>query len=113
MQRLFFAGEGASRVREVCAGNGVPPSLIKALVHLSAEEPQAMRDLAEHWACDASYVTALIDGLEERGLAERRPHPTDRRVRTVVLTEAGARVRATVTGRLWEPPPAFKGAIPS
>ena len=48
-----------------------------------------MSDLAETWGCDASYVTTLADGLQERGLAERRPHPTDRRVKTIVLTPEG------------------------
>jgi DNA-binding MarR family transcriptional regulator len=91
----------------VCKSIGIPPSMIKTLMHLSTDQPRAMRDLADTWACDASYVTALIDDLEERGFAERRPHPTDRRVKTVVLTTKGAEIRDLVTARLWEPPAAF------
>jgi DNA-binding MarR family transcriptional regulator len=34
-------------------------------------------------------MVATIDGLQERGLAERRPHPSDRRKRAIHLTEAG------------------------
>lgn len=34
-------------------------------------------------------VVRLVDGLEQAGLLERRPHPTDRRVRTLWLTHAG------------------------
>ncbi len=34
-------------------------------------------------------VVRLVDGLEQAGLVERRPHPTDRRVRTLWLTQAG------------------------
>jgi DNA-binding MarR family transcriptional regulator len=105
--RLMFDGEGHGRMPQVCRSIGIPPSMIKTLMHLSPDEPQAMRDLADHWGCDASYVTALIDDLEERGFAERRPHPTDRRIRTVVLTAAGAEVKGRVTEKLWEPPPAF------
>src|SRR5215510_8754092 len=87
---LMFDGQGHGRIPEVCRAAGVPPSMVKTLMHLSPDEPKPMRDLAEHFACDASYVTALVDDLEERGFAERRPHPSDRRIRTVVLTAAGA-----------------------
>jgi len=34
-------------------------------------------------------VVRLVDGLARAGLLERRPHATDRRVRTLWLTEAG------------------------
>ena len=34
-------------------------------------------------------VVRLVDGLEQAGLLERRPHATDRRVRTLWLTPAG------------------------
>jgi DNA-binding MarR family transcriptional regulator len=69
-----------------------------------------MRDLAEHFGCDPSYITELVDGLEEGGLAVRQPHPTDRRVRTVVLTERGAEARAQVQKVMWQVPDAF-GAL--
>ena len=105
--RFMFGNEWRERMQTVCRASGISPGLVKALMQLSPDEPRAMRDLAEHWACDASYVTALVDGLEERGLAERRPHPTDRRVKTVVLTPAGAQAKAEVSTRLWEPPAAF------
>jgi DNA-binding MarR family transcriptional regulator len=36
-------------------------------------------------------VTDLIDGLEARGLVARGPHPSDRRVTLLHLTEAGTR----------------------
>ena len=34
-------------------------------------------------------VVRLVDSLEHAGLLERRPHPTDRRIRMLWLTEAG------------------------
>ncbi|MGH9279884.1 MAG: MarR family winged helix-turn-helix transcriptional regulator, partial [Acidimicrobiales bacterium] len=94
--QLMWQGEAHGRMQQVCRSIGIPPSMIKSLTHLSEDNPQAMRDLADSWGCDASYVTALIDDLEERGFAERRPHPTDRRVKTVVLTPKGAEVRDMV-----------------
>ena len=38
-------------------------------------------------------MVSLIDELEAKGLAKRRPHPNDRRAREVVLTAKGRRVR--------------------
>jgi DNA-binding MarR family transcriptional regulator len=49
---------------------------------------QAIGDAA---GVDPSTMVATLDGLEERGLAERRPHPQDRRKRAVYLTELGER----------------------
>jgi DNA-binding MarR family transcriptional regulator len=34
-------------------------------------------------------MVAIVDGLEGRGLLERRPNPNDRRVRELHLTDAG------------------------
>jgi DNA-binding MarR family transcriptional regulator len=67
-----------------------------------------MRELAEHFSCDASYITSLVDGLEEKGLAERRPCPTDRRVKTVVLTPHGASAQQQLFEMMWEPPRSFQ-----
>jgi DNA-binding MarR family transcriptional regulator len=38
---------------------------------------------------DPSTMVATLDSLEERGLAERRSHPDDRRKRSVYLTKKG------------------------
>ncbi|KAB8168819.1 winged helix DNA-binding protein [Streptomyces sp. 3MP-14] len=58
------------------------------------EEPTPMRALAEVLSCDASHVTGIVDGLERRGLVERRAAPKDRRVKLVALTDEGRRRRA-------------------
>ncbi|GAA3527076.1 hypothetical protein GCM10022222_07590 [Amycolatopsis ultiminotia] len=58
-----------------------------------AVDPVPLRKLAVQLRCDPSNVTLLSTQLEEKGLAERRPHPRDGRVRTLVLTEKGADVR--------------------
>ena len=56
-------------------------------------DPVPLRQLAGRLGCDPSNVTLLSDRLEEKGIAERRPHPDDGRVRTLVLTPAGEAVR--------------------
>jgi DNA-binding MarR family transcriptional regulator len=107
LQELLMNGEMQARMRNACELIGVPPSIVKTLFHLAPGEPIAMRDMAEHFGCDASYITELVDGLEEQGLAVRQPHPTDRRVRTVVLTEQGTEAREKVQQVMWAVPEVF------
>jgi DNA-binding MarR family transcriptional regulator len=88
----------------LAASFGLNPGAMHALLQLDPDEPQSMSSLAGAWKCDASNVTWLVDRLEEHGLAERRAHPTDRRIRTVALTRRGAKVRSQVEARMYEAP---------
>src|SRR5205807_565968 len=107
LQELLMNGEMQSRMRSACEAIGSTPSIVKTLVQLAPDDPVAMRDLADHFGCDASYITELVDGLEEQGLAVRQPHPSDRRVRTVVLTDKGAKARETAQQVMWQVPEVF------
>jgi DNA-binding MarR family transcriptional regulator len=107
LHEIFFVGTVRDRLRDAGTTMGVSPSLMKALFFLEPDESVRMGDLAEHLSCDASYVTNLADMLEERGLAERRPHPTDRRVKTLVLSAAGVAAKQQMFDLIYEPPPAL------
>ena len=80
----------------------VPAPFIKALHTLDC--PMAMKELGKRMHCDPSFVTLLADMLEKRGLAKREPHPADRRVKNLVLTEQGEalkrQVEAEITARM-------------
>jgi MarR family transcriptional regulator, organic hydroperoxide resistance regulator len=80
------------------------PNDARALSSLDRVAGRTMRDLAEQWECDASNATWIVDRLERFGLAERREVPTDRRVRQVVLTARGERVRAELLEEFHTPP---------
>src|SRR5207302_10388758 len=71
----------------------ISPGHGKALISLSIDSPPPMRVLADELHCGASFVTSIGDKLERRGFVERRPSPTDRRVQTVGITEAGPNAR--------------------
>jgi DNA-binding MarR family transcriptional regulator len=78
---------------------GLTPPHVALLVSLISG-PQRMGDLAAVLVCDASYITTLVDRLEELGLAERRAGTADRRVKEIVLTARGQqatkKIQATV-----------------
>ena len=107
LHEIFFSGGVRDRLNAASATIGVSPGLMKALFFIEPDESVRMGDLAEHLSCDASYVTSLADALEERGLAERRPHPTDRRVKTLVLTAGGVAAKQQLFDLIYEPPPEF------
>lgn len=86
---------------------GLTPNDARALTGLSQQTGRTMGSLAEEWKCDASTATWIVDRLEAKGLAERRSHPTDRRVTLVVLTPLGARTRAKQMARVYVPPRAL------
>jgi DNA-binding MarR family transcriptional regulator len=66
-----------------------------------------MGEVAKLLACDSSNVTWITDRLEERGLVERTPADHDRRIKLLVLTDEGRRVRGQIDARLSEPPAAI------
>jgi MarR family transcriptional regulator, organic hydroperoxide resistance regulator len=83
------------------------PVQAHALRRLDPERPLAMSALAEALYCHASNVTGIVDRLESRGLVARTPGTDDRRVKTLVLTPEGTKVRARVIDLLTEPPAAL------
>jgi MarR family transcriptional regulator, transcriptional regulator for hemolysin len=63
------------------------------LLQLSrASTPMRQKDLAEALFLDSSSVVRLLDALQANGFIERREHPEDRRVKTIILTEAAQEV---------------------
>jgi MarR family transcriptional regulator, organic hydroperoxide resistance regulator len=91
----------------VAARFGLTPTQALALRDL--ERPVAMARLAGTLGCEPSNVTAMAGRLEARGLVERRPLDTDRRVRQLVLTDAGRRLRQEFVAALFTGVPAVAG----
>jgi MarR family transcriptional regulator, lower aerobic nicotinate degradation pathway regulator len=94
----------ASRRRFVKAlePEGLHPRHFGVMTMLAAHPGMSQHQLHEKTAIDPSSMVAVIDELEARGLAERRPDPADRRARQVFLTEQGeqalGRIRALAAG---------------
>ncbi len=66
-----------------------PASGLVLSILADAEDPLPPHEIAERLIVSRATVTGLVDSLESRGLAQRRPHPTDRRMLLVAITERG------------------------
>jgi MarR family transcriptional regulator, organic hydroperoxide resistance regulator len=84
---------------------GLRPMQLHALRLIEPGVEVPMSSLAGKLFCDASNVTGIVDRLEARGLIERRPAEHDRRVKLLVLTDAGDRVRRIAQRQMMQPPP--------
>jgi MarR family transcriptional regulator, transcriptional regulator for hemolysin len=56
-----------------------------------AQRPLSQSDLAEHLGVEGATMVSMIDRLVKAGLVLREPSTEDRRVKRVLLTEAGNR----------------------
>lgn len=108
MSDLVLADDRRAAVSEAL---GLSFARVRALRRLAAE-PLTLRALAEELNADPPYVTLVVDDLEQRGLVERRPHPSDRRAKLVRLTRAGRAAVAKAEKILDEPPVALRN-LPS
>jgi DNA-binding MarR family transcriptional regulator len=91
--------------------SGLRPAAFGALRVL--DEPRAMSEIAGFLRCDNSNVTGIVDGLEARGLAERKSSPGDRRVKLIALTAEGRRLRARLMREARKPPAWLKDLSPA
>jgi MarR family transcriptional regulator, organic hydroperoxide resistance regulator len=99
-------GQQRRRFLLAAAALDLHPAQAGALLQLAC--PLPMNELAAVLACDNSNVTGLVDRLEARGLVTRRASPEDRRVKRVVLTPEGERLRAQLLERVGRPPAGFE-----
>jgi MarR family transcriptional regulator, transcriptional regulator for hemolysin len=58
----------------------------RALLYIARNEGLSQAAVATMLDIEPIALVRLLDRLHEEGLVERRPHPTDRRVRTLWLT---------------------------
>jgi DNA-binding MarR family transcriptional regulator len=62
-----------------------------ALFELVDSGPLRLNDLAQRMGTSAPTSSRAVDALDELGLVERHPDPTDRRAITIKLTDSGRR----------------------
>lgn len=83
---------------------GLSAAESRALASLDPAHGRSMRALAREWGCDPSNATWLVDRLEAQGLARREKVESDRRIKSVVLTPKGTRLRTRLRIAFYKPP---------
>jgi MarR family transcriptional regulator for hemolysin len=61
-------------------------------VAAKARQPLSQSELADRLAVEGATMVAMVDRLVKAGLVRREPSTADRRVKRVVVTEAGYRL---------------------
>jgi DNA-binding MarR family transcriptional regulator len=97
LRALILAGERYRQVLSDYVGLGVTET--QAVSYLTVHGDRGQNELATDLGLSSGASTALVDRLERQGIAERYPHPSDRRRTLVRLTDRG---RAVVReSRVW------------
>lgn len=92
------------QTRMAAADAGLSPVSALTLIRLDPAVPLSQKELAERLHCSPSTVVDPTDRLEQRGLVVRQTHRDDRRVKVLVVTDEGRRVRDRLVSELFAPP---------
>jgi DNA-binding MarR family transcriptional regulator len=88
-------GRLVRHMRAAAAQHELSLTEIAVLGRLGRDGPATTAELARAEGMRPQSMSAAVAALEERGLVERKPHPTDGRQVNIALTEKGAAVRAS------------------
>ena len=87
LRALILAGERYRQVLSDHVSLGITDT--QAVSYLTVHGDRGQNELAADLGLSSSASTALVDRLEREGIAERYPHPNDRRRTLVRLTSRG------------------------
>jgi DNA-binding MarR family transcriptional regulator len=80
----------------ISSGAALGLSSMQAMTLLLADSTvdRSMNYYRKMYQCDASNITGIIDGLEDKGLVSRHEHAKDRRIKMIHLEPAGKAIRS-------------------
>ena len=81
------------RARAAAASHGLSLTESAVMARLARDGPATTADLARAEGMKPQSMGTTVAALEEMGMVERRPHPTDGRQVNIALTAKGAAVR--------------------
>jgi DNA-binding MarR family transcriptional regulator len=84
------------RVRTAAASRELSLTEAAVMARLAKDGPATTADLARAEGMKPQSMGTTIAALEEMGMVERKPHPTDRRQVNIELTAKGTAVRKSV-----------------
>jgi len=83
------------RIRGAAAGHELSLTEYAVLARLAKAGPATTAELARGESVRPQSMSATVATLEEMGLVQRKPHPTDGRQMEIALTPKGVGVRNT------------------
>jgi DNA-binding MarR family transcriptional regulator len=93
----FLLGKAQQRVmrraKELLAEHDVTPGQYATLCVLWEKDGQTGAEVGTRLVIDSATMTGILDRLERADLIERRPHPSDRRIYRLYVTERGTALR--------------------
>lgn len=81
------------RIRAASASHDLSLTEAAVMSRLARDGPATTAELARAESMKPQSMGTTIAALEEMGMVERKPHPTDGRQMNIVLTARGAAVR--------------------
>lgn len=91
-----LGAHAARRFAERVAELDLTPPQTGLLRAVARKPGQSQQALAAHLGTPPTRLVALVDGLEKRGVVERRRNPADRRLHALHLTPAGEELMAQI-----------------
>ncbi len=111
----FLLGKALQHVmqdaKQRLAPFGVTPGQYAVLKVLWDQDGQSGAAIGERLQLDSATMTGLLDRLTAAGLIARWPHPADRRINLVMLTEQGRALNAPLDREMDALNAAFFGAF--
>jgi DNA-binding MarR family transcriptional regulator len=87
---LAYSGQIANgRIKKALGAHGLKPGHAHVLMLLADKGPMGQQALVEELGVDPSVLVAILNDLENNGLAERRRDPADRRRHIVEIRDRG------------------------
>lgn len=96
----FFLTMSKNQMMTIGIKYGLTGAQTHTLFLIDPDNPQPMGNLSNMLSCDASNVTGIIDGLEQKGLISRQEKTGDRRVKIICLEPSGSAIREQILDEL-------------
>ena len=93
-----LGAHAAQQFAERISGLDLAPPQAGLLRIIARQPGQSQQAIASQLETAPSRLVALVDGLEQRGLVERRRNPDDRRHHALYLTDDGSRLMDRISG---------------
>ena len=102
---VAFLLQAKQQVVTAAAEFGLTSVQALTLLNIKPNDQRSMSEFCKLYECDASNITGIVDGLEQKGLVSRQAHQKDRRVKIIYLENKGLALQKLLISRIAESSP--------